>query len=355
MEIKVRALDGVEEKSAAQVEEELLQKHEDKFEEPAAEESTIETEVQGITEDQVLSHIKDRYNKEFNSMDDIFAEREVQEELPEDVAAYFKYKKETGRGINDYVKLQRDFDEDNPDSLLRDYLKATETALDSDDIESLMDEYSYDDDLDEESDIKKIKVAKKKAIAKAKNYFLEQQEKYKQPLESSTGAISHGEKEEYEVYKQYLSKAATQQEESKRKSDWFTKKTDEVFDNDFKGFDFNIGDNQLTFSPGNTEETKKSQLSAMNFVNKHLDENGLMKDAKGYHKALAAAMNPDKFAQFFYEQGKANATEEVIRKTKNINMSTRNAPASSIKSGTQVKALNTDSGRGLKVRSIKRT
>jgi hypothetical protein len=355
MEIKVRALDDVEQKSAAQVEEELLQNHEDKFEDTAQEETVVETEVQGITEDQVLSHIKDRYNKEFNSMDDIFTEREVQEELPEDVAAYFKYKKETGRGINDYVKLQRDFDEDNPDSLLRDYLKATETALDSDDIESLMDEYSYDDDLDEESDIKKIKVAKKKAIAKAKNYFLEQQEKYKQPLESSTGAISDGEKEEYEVYKQYLSKAATQQEESKRKSDWFTKKTDEVFDNDFKGFDFNIGDNQLTFSPGNAEEIKNSQLSAMNFVNKHLDENGLMKDAKGYHKALAAAMNPDKLAQFFYEQGKASATEEVMRKTKNINMSTRNAPASSIKSGTQVKALNTDSGRGLKVRSIKRT
>ena len=359
MEIKVRALDDVEQKSAAQVEEELLQKHEEKFEEEGVatkEVGTEEgTEVKGITEDQVLSHIKDRYNKEFNSMDDIFAEREAAEELPEDVASYFKYKKETGRGIGDYVKLQRDFNDDNPDSLLRDYLEATETALDSDDIESLMDEYSYDDDLDEESDIKKIKVAKKKAIAKAKNYFLEQQEKYKQPLESRQDAISDGEKEEYEVYKQYLSKAATQQDEAKRKSDWFTKKTDEVFNSDFKGFDFNMGDNQLTFSPGNTEEVKNSQLSAMNFVNKHLDENGLMQDAKGYHKALAAAMNPDKFAQFFYEQGKASATEEVMRKTKNINMSTRNTPSSVAKSGTQVKALNSDSGRGLKVRSIKRT
>lgn len=233
-------------------------------------------------------------------MDDIFAEREAQEELPDDVAAYFKYKKETGRGINDYVKLQRDFDEANPEALLRDYLKTTETALDDDDIDSLMDEYSYDEDLDDESDIKKIKVAKKKAIAKAKNYFEKEKEMYKQPLESRSDAIPEADKEQYNAYKQYLSEAATQQEETKRKSEWFTQKTDEVFNNDFKGFDFNIGEDKVTYSPGNAEDTKKAQLSPMNFVNKYLDDKGLMKDAEGYHKALAVAMNPEKFAQYFY-------------------------------------------------------
>ena len=360
MELKVRAVDGIEEKSIAQVEEELLEKHEEQFEDSTPKEEVVEqvvetTESEGLTEEQVLSHIKNRYNKEISSMDELFAERESQEELPEDVAAYFKYKKETGRGISDYVKLQRNFDEANPDTLLRDYLKATETALDDDDIQSLMDEYSYDADLDDESDIKKVKVAKKKAIAKAKNYFVEQQEKYKQPLESRPEAISEGEKEQYNAYKQYLNEAATQQEETKRKSEWFTQKTDEVFNNEFKGFEFNIGEDKVTYSPGNAEETKKSQLSPMNFVNKYLDENGLMKDAAGYHKALAVAMNPEKFAQYFYEQGKANATEDVMRKTKNINMTTRNTPEVSSKSGTQFKSLNNDSGRGLKIRSIKRT
>ena len=360
MEIKVRAVDGIEEKSIAQVEEELLEKHEEQFEDSTPKEEVVEqavetTESEGLTEEQVLSHIKNRYNKEISSMDELFAERESQEELPEDVAAYFKYKKETGRGISDYVKLQRNFDEANPDTLLRDYLKATETALDDDDIQSLMDEYSYDADLDDESDIKKVKVAKKKAIAKAKNYFVEQQEKYKQPLESRSEAISDSEKEQYNAYKQYLNEAATQQEETKRKSEWFTQKTDEVFNNEFKGFEFNIGEDKVTYSPGSAEETKKLQLSPMNFVNKYLDENGLMKDAAGYHKALAVAMNPEKFAQYFYEQGKANATEDVMRKTKNINMTTRNTPEVSSKSGTQFKSLNNDSGRGLKIRSIKRT
>jgi hypothetical protein len=304
MEIKVKALDGVEQKSTAEVEEELLQKHEEQFEDSAPTEETQvveepqteeveQQEPQGITEEQVLSHIKERYNKEITSVDELFVEREAQEELPEDVAAYFKYKKETGRGISDYVKLQQDFDEVNPESLLRDYLKATETALDDDDIQSLMDEYSYDADLDEESDIKKIKVAKKKAIAKAKNYFTEQQEMYKQPLESRQEAISESENEEYKAYKQYLNEAATQQEETKRKSEWFSQKTDEVFSNDFKGFDFKIGEDQITFNPGSAEEIKKAQLSPMNFVNKYLDDNGLMNDAAGYHKALAVAMNPE--------------------------------------------------------------
>jgi hypothetical protein len=340
MEIKVKALDGVEQKSTAEVEEELLQKHEEQFEDSAPTEETQvveepqteeveQQEPQGITEEQVLSHIKERYNKEITSVDELFVEREAQEELPEDVAAYFKYKKETGRGISDYVKLQQDFDEVNP-------------------------EYSYDADLDEESDIKKIKVAKKKAIAKAKNYFTEQQEMYKQPLESRQEAISESENEEYKAYKQYLNEAATQQEETKRKSEWFSQKTDEVFSNDFKGFDFKIGEDQITFNPGSAEEIKKAQLSPMNFVNKYLDDNGLMNDAAGYHKALAVAMNPEKFAQFFYEQGKANATEDVMRKTKNINMTTRNAPASTVKSGAQVRSLSSDSGRGLKIRSIKR-
>ena len=365
MEIKVKALDDVEQKSTAEVEGELLEKHEEQLEgstpteetqvveEPQAEE-VEQQEPQGITEEQVLSHIKERYNKEITSVDELFVERETQEELPEDVAAYFKYKKETGRGISDYVKLQQNFDEMNPDSLLREYLKSTEAGLDSDDIDLMMEDYSYDEDIYEESQIKKTKLAKKKAIAKAKNYFTEQQEMYKQPLESRQEAISESENEEYKAYKQYLNEAATQQEETKRKSEWFSQKTDEVFNNEFKGFEFKIGDDQITFNPGSAEEVKKAQLSPMNFVNKYLDDNGLMNDAAGYHKALAVAMNPEKFAQFFYEQGKANATEDVMRKTKNINMETRNAPASTVKSGTQYKSLSNDSGRGLKIRSIKR-
>jgi len=364
MEIKVRALDDSEQKSKVQIEEELLQKHEEKFEgTPTTEQAEVKSEApvedvpqvetQELTEDQVLSHIKNRYDKEFSSVDEMFSEQKSQEELPEDVASYLKYKKETGRGINDYVKLQRDFTDANPDDLLREYLKTTESALDDEDIDVLMDEYSFDAEIDEESHIKKTKLAKKKAIATARKYFTEQQEQYKQPLESRSEA-KFEDSEEYKQYKQSLSDAKSVKERNEAKSQIFRDETSKVFGTDFKGFDFAIGDNTVTYSPGKAEEIMNNQSTPMNFLTKYLDKDGVITDAAGYHKALAVAMNPEKFAQFFYEQGKSNATEDVMRKTKNINMTTRNAPQVKTKDGTQFRSISSNSSNGLKIRSIKR-
>ena len=366
MEIKVKALDDVEQKSTSEVEGELLEKHEEQFEDSAPTEETQvieesqteeveQQEPQGITEEQVLSHIKERYNKEITSVDELFVEREAQEELPEDVAAYFKYKKETGRGIEDYVRLQKDFSAMNPDALLREYLTITEgEGLDPEDIDSLMEDFSYDEELDDESVVKKTKLAKKKTVAKAKKFFNEQKELYKQPLESRPVADSQSNNEELQEYRQYLESAKTQQQESETKRNWFLKESDKVFTDDFKGFDFVLDDKTVTFSPGDAQTIKKNQETPMNFINKYLDDKGLISDAAGYHRALSIAMNPDKFANFFYEQGKSEATEDVIRKTKNINMSERRAPEVTNKGGFQVKSVNPDSGRGLKIRSIKR-
>ena len=377
--MKVRALDGPEEKSMQEVEQDLLTKHEEKFtdteetenievvsaekEETIKETPPVEEEenlddvakrAYDLSEQDVLSYIGKRYNKQINSIDELIEAREESEELPEDVAAYFKYKKETGRGIEDYVKIQRDFDSMNPDSLLREYLTATEEGLDSEDIDSLMEDYDFDEELDEESAIKKTKLAKKKTIAKAKRYFKEQKELYKQPLESRPVVNSESENEEFQAYKQYLESANTQKEEGEVKRNWFLKQTEEVFTDDFKGFDFALDDKTVTYSPGEASSLKKAQDTPMNFINKYLDDKGLIKDAAGYHRALAIAMNPDKFAQFFFEQGKSDATEEVLRKTKNINMTERRAPEVTNKGGMQVKSVNPDSGRGLKIRSIKR-
>ena len=384
MELKVRAVESVKEKSVQEVEQELLDKHEEKIsgsesqepeqievveesvvndtttEETTVEETTTEEVKEEeavpaeLSEEQVLSYIGKRYGREINSLEELNAAREEAEELPEDVAAYFKYKKETGRGIEDYVKLQRDFSSMNPDTLLREYLTITEgEGLDAEDIDSLMDEYSFDEELDDEAVIKKTKLAKKKAIAKAKKFFNEQKELYKQPLESSSAANPQAQ-EEVQAYRQYLESVKTQQEEAEAKRNWFIKETDKVFTDDFKGFNFILDDKTVTFAPGDTQSIKKNQESVMNFVNKYLDDKGLIKDAAGYHRALAIAMNPDKFAKFFYEQGKSSATEDVMRKTKNINMTERKAPEVTNKGGFQVKSVNPDSGRGLKIRSINR-
>tara|TARA_R110000765_G_scaffold27794_1_gene67296 strand:+ start:8105 stop:9247 length:1143 start_codon:yes stop_codon:yes gene_type:complete len=380
MEIKVREVTEIESKSSQQVEQELLEKHESQFSNVSSDDSEVKVDLEGseqkkevleespaeineteiessndyeLKEEDVLSYIGNRYGKEINSIEELMEAREGAEELPEDVAAYFKYKKETGRGISDFVKLQQDYTEMNPDSLLKEYLTITEEGLDAEDIESMMEDYSYDEDLDDESVIKKTKIAKKKAIAKATRYFNEQQELYKQPLESI--GRSNEADEELKSYRQYLSTAKTQQEEANRKREWFGKKSDEVFGSEFKGFKFKLNNEDIMFSPGNASELKKAQETPMNFVNKYIDSNGLLNDAEGYHRSLAIAMNPDKFAQFFFEQGKSQATEDVIRKTKNINMSERRTPEVSTKGGMQIKSLSQPSSRGLKIKSIKRT
>jgi len=377
MEMQVREVTDVVEKSKQQIEQELLDKHEAqqklefdddkkeqvdsvevsepeiKSEESIVEELKKDPELSELNEEQVLSFIEKRYGKQINSLEELTAEREESETLPEDVAAYFKYKKETGRSLEEYVKLQQDFSQMNPDSLLKEYLTITEEGLDPEDIESIMEDYEFDEELDDPADVKKTRLAKKKIIAKAKKFFREQQEVYRQPLESRESSASQN--EEFKAYKQYVNEAKTQKEESDRKSDWFAKKSDEVFSTEFKGFKFKVDESNLTFSPGNASELRKAQDTPMNFVNKFLDESGMLKDAEGYHRSLAIAMNPEKFAQFFYEQGQSNATEDVIRKTKNINMSERSAPEVSTKGGMQVKSVSTPSSNGLKIRSIKRT
>jgi hypothetical protein len=355
MEMKVRSLDVIEPKGVREVENELIEKHEQSLESDGSFIQEPEPTEFNFKDEDVLSYIGKRYNKQINSLDDLVAERKESEPLPEEVAAYLNYKKETGRGFEDFLQLKKDFDSVNPDQLLKDYLTSTQEGLDDEDIEALMEEYSYDEDLDDESTVRKAKIAKKKIIAEAKKYFNSQKEKYKVPLESSMGFVSDEEKSMYESYKQYVQQASTIEEETNRKRKWFDQKTDEVFSKDFKGFEFNVNDKRISFNPGDPNELKRVQATPQNFINKFLDESGMIKDATGYHRSLAVAMNPEKFAKFFYEQGLSDATDDVTRKIKNINMTERRAPeVGKPTGGMQVKAVNPDSGRNLRIRSSKK-
>lgn len=377
MEIKVRAVEDGGEKSVQEVEQELLEKHENTLsneegetnverveesvedttttqeQESVQPEGETQTESSELNEEDVLSYLGKRYNKEINSFDDLMTERESSEELPEDVAAYLKFKKETGRGFNDFVNANKNYDDLDPNQLLKEYYRQTESELDEEDINYLIeDKFGVDEDLDEESEIKKKSIAKKKELSKAKKFFNDYKEKYSVPLESSTESISEDKQKELDAYQKYIDDAKSYQEELVRKAEWFEKKTKELFNNDFKGFDFKINDKELTYSPSDADELLKSQIDVNNFVGKYLDDKGMMKDAKGYHRALSIAMNPDKFAQFFYEQGKSDAVTESAQKSKNINFSgLRQTPEVSKKGGTQVKALSSSSSRGLKIRS----
>lgn len=375
MEIKVKEVTK-EEKSTQQIEKELLEKHEEKFESeenveltekveaPVAENEPVADEVveqektpsSELSDEDVLKYIKNRYDKEITSVDELFAEKELNNELPEDVSAYMEYKKETGRGIEDFYKLQKDFSDMDSDQLLAEYYNATEDGLDAVDIQDLIDDnFGYDEEIDEPKTIKKLNLAKKRELAKAKKYFNEQKDKYKIPLESSGSGLSDTDKESLNAYKSYIEESKTAKDANAKRYDYFLKKTDEVFGNEFKGFEFSVGEKSFTFKPGDAAELKNKQSDVNTFLNKYMDKDGLMKDAAGYHKALSMAMNPEKYAKFFYDQGVSDTVDDVSKKSKNINMDIRQASQSVTKDGRTIRAVKSnDSGRGLKIRSIKR-
>ena len=281
----------------------------------------------------------------------MIAERENDEDtdLSEDVKVYLKYKKETGRGFEDFAKLNRDYDKMDENTLLSEYYKATKKGLDDEDIDYLMDKFNYDEDIDDDSEIRGKKIAKKQTVANAKEFFEKQKEAYKVPLESS-GAKPE-ETEEYKQVKQYMDSLKTQEEEIKVKKDWFDKKTKEVYNQEFKGFEFKIGDEKITYSPGDVNEILKKNPSVNTFISDYLDENGLLKDEANFHRSLSVAMNPEKFAQFFFEQGKAKATDGNMRNLKNTDMSQQRVPETTSKDGIKARSLDDNSGSGLKIRS----
>ncbi len=372
MEFKqVKEVSPIEEKSTQEVEQNLLDKHEeslkvsdvnqnvsetsDTVEETIVEETKVDqdvTDLPEIKDEDVLSYIKERYNKDISSVDELFSEQEKNNPLPDEVSKYLDFKKETGRGFEDFIKANKNYDNLEDDQILKVYYSLTESDLDSEDIEYLMeDKFGYDEEVDDDRDIKKKNISKKRELSIAKKYLSKLSETYKTPLESSGGSYSEEQLKEINAYKEYVQKAQTEVESNKRKSEYFQKKTDEVFNSEFKGFEFKVGDKNVIYSSGDANEIKSKQVNVQSFINQYIGEDGLVNDAQGWHKALNAAMNPDKLAQYFYEQGKADAIGDVSKKSKNINMSLRQTPQSSPQKGFQARAVSTDSGRGLRIRS----
>ena len=357
MEIKVREVSGPGQKSVQEVEQQFVEEQATQEAEATQEEVSEEVQAtqeevteEGLKEDDVLSFIKDNYKKDISSIDDLFAEKQ-QEELPEDVSAFLKYKKETGRDIKDFMKLQVDYDQVDDNKLLQDFYSSTEEDLDSEDISYLIQEkFGYDEDVDDDSEVKAKKIAIKRELAKAKKYFNELKETYKIPVESAKGLVNDDELETYNAYKEYVSQSQSIQEENQKKTEFFMKKTDEVFNDEFKGFEFNVGEQSILFSPGEVSDVKSAQSDVNNFISKYIDEKGLIKDPKGYHRALSAAMNPEKMANFFYEKGKADGVGDLSRQSKNVNMDVRTTPQQVSTSGFKVRAVESDSGRGLKIK-----
>ena len=317
-------------------------------EEPKASEEKKEEPVATITE------ITEDVKEEKEVIEEI--KEEVKEnpqlELPENVEKLVDFMKDTGGTVEDYVRLNADYSNISEEALLNEYYKKTRPHLDPEEVKFLMeDKFVYDEDLDEDRDIRKKKLAKKEEIAKAKHFLEETKKKYYDEIKLRPGAT-----QEQQKAMDFFNRYNKEQGVMKKHHDNFKQNTEKYFSNEFEGFDFNIGEKRFRYSVNNTNDVAENQSKLSNFTKKFLNEDGSVKDLKGYHKALYTADNADSIANHFYEQGKADAIKDITAKSKNISNEARTAPSGDIFiNGLKVKAINGVDSSKLKIRKRKTT
>ena len=244
-----------------------------------------------------------------------------QAELPENIEKLVKFMDETGGSVEDYVNLNRDVSAMDNTTLLREYYKKTKPHLDSDDVDFLFNKnFSYDEETDDPSEIKAKQLAFKEELYSAQNYFNDAKKQYYADLKLRK---QESVAPEYIEAMEYYKNSKQQSEEYNDLQKEFIQKTDKVFNDNFKGFDFKVGENKYRFKVDNSEKVKTYQSDITNFINEFIGEDGGISDATGYHKALFTAKNADKIANHFYEQGRADAIKDAAKKSKNINMDPR--------------------------------
>ena len=239
--------------------------------------------------------------------------------LPENVQKLVDFMEDTGGDLNDYVKLNKDYSELDNQDLLQEYYTQTKPHLNAEEINFLMeDQFSYDEDVDDDKDIKRKKLALKEQVADAKTQLEELKSKYYTEIKGGS-KLTNEQKEALNFYQE----SQKQNEYEKGAKSNFLNRTNKFFGDEFKGFEYNVGEKNYRFNVGDKNKVKESQSDINNFIGKFLDENRQMKDEAGYHKSLFTAMNSDAVAKHFYEQGKADALKQSITESKNIDMNPR--------------------------------
>ena len=307
-----------------------------------------ETETQPETETQetpVLEEItEDEVEEVEEQVEEAIAEAEATgKPLPENIQKLMDFMEETGGDLNDYVKLNQDYSKLDDQNLLREYYKQTKPHLDNEEINFLMeDTFSYDEDVDDDRDIRRKKLALKEQVASAKSHLDGQKSKYYNEIKAGSKLTTEQQKA-IDFFNRYNKESEATQKTVKTNSDIFTQKTNNVFNDKFKGFEYNVGDKKYRFNVNNAEEVKNTQSDISNFTKKFLDKNSALTDAKGYHKSLYTAMNADAVAKHFYEQGKADAMKNSIAKAKNVDMNPRQSHGKIEAGGMKFKVLGDNS------------
>ena len=307
--------------------------------EPVAEEVAEEVEVpvlEEITEEEVEEVIE--------QVEEAVAEAEATgKPLPENIQKLVDFMEETGGDINDYARLNQDYSQMDNTQALEEYYKLTKPHLDAEERSFLLDEnFSFDEDIDDERDIRKKKIALKEQVAEAKAYLDGQKSKYYEEIKAGSKLTGEQQKA-VDFFNRYNKESEANESRIKSEQSTFLKKTESVFNDKFKGFEYNVGEKKYRVNVKEAGKVKDTQSDINNFVKKFLNEDGTMSDAKGYHKALYSAMNSDAIANHFYEQGKADALKNSVTKAKNVDMAPRQSHKEFEAGGMKFKVLGNDS------------
>ena len=309
-------------------------------------------EVRPTEEKEVVSPIVEIERKEkAPDLENPVTENKPEIVMPENIGKLVSFMKETGGTIEDYARLNRDYSQLDEDSILREFYKNTKPHLNNEEISFIMeDNFNYDEEVDEERDVKKKKLAFKEEIANAKNFLEKTKEKYYDEIKLRPGVT-----QEQQKAMDFFNRHNKEQEKVKRIRDNFEANTKELLNENFEGFDFNVGEKTFRYNVSNPSEVVEKQSSLSTFVKKFLNKEGEISDTAGYHKAVYAARNADTIAQHFYEQGKADAVKDVVAKSNNINAEPRNNPTGDVFiGGLKVRAINGVDSSKLKFKTKKK-
>jgi len=343
----------VQEAPAEEVVEEVVEEKSEEKEEEVAEESIIEeiTNEKDTTDDPGVEGSIEATDTT-PEQEEVLQKTETQEQVdyPENIQELVKFMNETGGTLEDYVALNKDYDKFGQMDLLHEYYTQTKPHLTADEVVFLIDDkFSYDKEVDDPKDIKRKELSFKEEVAQAKNHLNQLKDSYYKEIKGGSRLTPEAQKA-MDFFSRYNKESEANKKTTQSQRDVFNNKTNSLFNDKFKGFEYNVGEKRFRFNVKNVNEVKENQSDINNFTKKFLDKENKMADAPGYHKALFTAMNSDAIAQHFYEQGKSDAIKESVKTAKNINMDPRSAHQEVEVGGIKARVISGDDLSGIKLK-----
>ena len=345
----------VEEKVVEEPKEEVVEEIKD--EQPEQKEEKVEEETPVVEEitDEEEKEVEEQVEEVKEEIEEAVAEaQETGQPLPENIQKVVDFMNETGGSLEDYVKLNQDFSKFDDNTLLREYFKQTKPHLTDDEISFVMEDlYSWDEEVDDEKDVRRKKLAFKEQVANAKSHLDGQKSKYYEEIKSGV-KLTPDQQKAVDFFNRYNEESEQNAKVAKEQRQVFENKTNKLFNKEFKGFEFKLGEKRFRYNVKDAAKVKENQSDINNFASKFLDKKNQLIDPEGYHKALFTANNPDAIANHFYQQGKADAMKESMAKAKNVDMSARQTHSGVVEAGgIKVRAITGDDSSRLRVKMRK--